>query len=65
MCNIGRIRQIITNEAKPMTAFEIIVTAIPIKIRELVYVRRIHPTKPKELSNVNRVQGMEDTEYKR
>ena len=65
MCNIGRIKQIIANEAKPTTAFEVMVTAIPIRVRELVCARRIHPTKPKELSDVNRVQRMENTEHKR
>ena len=48
MCNIGRIKQIITNEAKPITAFEVMVTAIPIKVRELVYVRRIQRMENKE-----------------
>lgn len=41
MCNIGRIKQIIANEAKPITALEAIITSIPIKIKEYVYVRRL------------------------
>jgi len=51
MCNIGRIKQIIANEAKPTTAMEAIVTSIPvkiIKIRELIYVRRIQRMENKE-----------------
>jgi len=41
MCNIGRIRRVIRNEAKPTTAMEAIITSVPIKVKELVYARRI------------------------
>lgn len=53
MCNIGRIKQIIANEAKPVTAFEVMITAIPIKVIKI-----------KELVYVKRVQRMEDKEHK-
>lgn len=65
MCNIGKIRRIIANEEKPTTAMEAIITSVPIKLRELVRVRRIHPTKPKELNDVERVQRLESKEHKR
>ena len=48
MCNIGRIRQIIANEAKPTTAAEVMITSIPIKLKELVYARRIQRVESKE-----------------
>jgi len=65
VCNIGRIKRIIANEEKPVTAMEAIITSIPIKLRELVRVRRIHPTKPKELNDVERIQRLESKEHKR
>ena len=48
MCNIGRIRRIIANEEKPTTAMEAIITSVPIKIRELVRVKRIQRLESKE-----------------
>jgi len=51
MCNIGKFKQIITNEAKPTTALEAILTSVPIKVREFVYARRL--------------QRMEDKKHKR
>ena len=41
MCNIGRVKRIIVNEEKPVTAMEAIITSVPIKIREFVRVKRI------------------------
>lgn len=48
MCNIGKIKQIIANEDKPTTAMEAIITSVPIKIRELVYAKRIQRLEDKE-----------------
>ena len=65
MCNIGRIKRIIANEEKPVTAMEAIITSVPVKIRELVRVRRIRPAEPKELNDVERIQRVEGKEHKR
>jgi len=63
MCNIGRIKRIIANEEKPVTAMEAVITSVPVKIREFVRVRRIRPTKPKELNDVERIQRLESKEH--
>lgn len=48
MCDIGRIRRIIVNEEKPTTATEVIITSIPIKVRELVRVKRVQRLESKD-----------------
>ena len=48
MCEIGRVKRIIRNEAKPQTAAEVMLTAVPIKLRELIYVRRVQRMEDKK-----------------
>jgi len=51
MCDIGRVKRVIRNEAKPQTAFEVMI-ALPIrvkvKVKEVVHVRRIPRVEDKE-----------------